>query len=113
MSFIRHDWSDAYDVERERNPLYTGRPHLEAILPLTKTGLANRMLCRGRVVVTDRALASFVAAMLDRPVVFIDEPNGSVTQAWKAIDLLGGPKCGEATLVRERVDDVSQVPGVV
>lgn len=100
-------------MERERNPLYTARPRLESVLPLSKTGLANRMLCRGRVVVTDRAVASFVAAMLDRPVVVIDQPNGPIAQAWKAIDMLGGPMCSDGTLLRERVDDVSEVTPVV
>jgi exopolysaccharide biosynthesis predicted pyruvyltransferase EpsI len=61
------DWRHVFPM-----PLYRAQPASIAEYPLFRLHAANNMLCRGRVVLSDRLHASVLALLMGRPFVGVD-----------------------------------------
>ena len=62
-----------------------------------RTAMGNKLLSRGRVIITDRLHASIMGSLLDKPVVFIDTMYRKISRVRNSLASVI-PECGHSIL---------------
>lgn len=95
-------------------PIKLNYPSTEGIVTY-RSVLANTLLSRGRVIVTDRLHASIMATFIDRPVVYIDNNYKKLTRVRSSLKEKI-PECTDhvlnahfASSIRDAVDSAVQL----
>eukprot|EP00835_Amoeboradix_gromovi_P001739 NODE_86_length_22163_cov_0.379442.p2 type:complete len:623 gc:universal NODE_86_length_22163_cov_0.379442:2290-4158(+) len=94
------DWFD-YPKEERNYGYYNGKPTDPMRLPRWALDVGNRMLCQGRVVLTDRLHATILSLLMDKPVVALENNYKKIREVTHVIEKWGGDDCGENVLRRK------------
>ena len=93
------DWFD-YEHEERQHGYFNGKPADRLRLPQWSLDVANRILCRGKVILTDRLHATILAMLMDKPVVALENNYGKIKATTQMLTDFGGQDCSEDVLRR-------------
>lgn len=79
LSFVVLDWMAHWRKSFPSPENAVRVPLSQAELPQFRVHAANNMLCRGRVVVTDRLHAAIIGILIGRPVIALDNTYGKIS----------------------------------
>jgi exopolysaccharide biosynthesis predicted pyruvyltransferase EpsI len=82
VTVYKRDW---FDWQNEQPTAARTLPTASEDLPSFRLQVANNMLCRGRVVLSDRLHASILALLMGRPFVGLDNFYGKVRNVHEII----------------------------
>ena len=103
ISFDILDWYDEANYT-QTSPHFTPRP-TDNTLPLYALEVANFLLSRGRVILTDRLHAAILSLLMDRPVVCLDNIYGKVGNVTAILERW--PEC--SSLRRQYAKNASEI----
>ena len=94
------DWFDAEREEFKTNPKFTRQSTYESRQPIFRLQMANRILCQGKVILTDRLHATVLALLMDKPVVCLENSYGKIHGVTNLLEYFGGTSCSADNLRR-------------
>ena len=106
------DWFDYVQEERIYG-FFAVKPNDRMRLPRWSLDVGNRILCQGRVTMTDRLHATILSMLLDKPVVVLENNYRKLNEVTRLINEIGGSDCSEKVLRRKYVTHVNMKKAIL
>ncbi|KAJ3079694.1 hypothetical protein HK102_003574, partial [Quaeritorhiza haematococci] len=95
LTFEDHDWADAFTLTNVSSEAKSAPIRDQQSF---RVHIANKLLSRGRVIVTDRLHAVILATLMGKPHVFVENSYGKIRNMMRATFGGVGGECGEENL---------------